>query len=170
MHGIPRVEQDVTPTRYPLKPKQDVRATRRSISPRRRSIRLCLAPRTHAPWGCIVRVEPNEIKMNTHRKTSLLVVVAGTAAPVGRGGGTGSATTTTTTTTTATTTTLPCTARDPPRRPTQTPTRQWHVIYRNAVMFFGRVIFLDFVRIATRAPHAGPQHVRGAERNRIDRR
>ena len=31
-------------------------------------------------------------------------------------------------------------------------------------------IFLDFVRLTTRAPHVGPQHVRGAKRNRHDRR
>ena len=31
-------------------------------------------------------------------------------------------------------------------------------------------IFLDFVRLTTRAPHVGPQHVRRAKRSRIDRR
>ena len=33
-----------------------VRIVSRSISPRWRSNRLRLAPRTYAPWGCVVRV------------------------------------------------------------------------------------------------------------------
>ena len=42
-----------------MKAKLEVRVVSRSISPPWGSIRFRLAPRTYAPWGCIVRVVPD---------------------------------------------------------------------------------------------------------------
>ena len=49
-----------------------VRAVGRSTLPQWGSTRFRLAPRTYAPWGCIVSGtcrEPSEIKKNTHART-----------------------------------------------------------------------------------------------------